>query len=149
MRTGAKDLFEFVLAGGAMAELAAAAMFRQVVEGVRWVHSLGVCHRDLKLENILLNSDGNGPGRAVMFNQLQRFNSKHVFYGCFILMRGRIKAFQPLVKYPVFANMGFTIGDFANRDPIPQKRPSQRRLGCLELQFGNSIRLEQSYYNKN
>eukprot|EP01052_Picozoa_sp_SAG31_P021307 SAG31_NODE_1641_length_7664_cov_3.789954_4_plen_253_part_00 len=53
-----RDLFEHVAARGRIEEAEAAAMFKQVAEGVRWVHSLGVCHRDLKLENILLSSDG-------------------------------------------------------------------------------------------
>ena len=52
-----KDLFDHVSNRGAMSEQEAAGMFKQVAEGVRWVHGLGVCHRDLKLENILLHSD--------------------------------------------------------------------------------------------
>ena len=51
------------------------------------------------------------------------------------------KAFQPLVDYPGFFYRGFTIEDFAKRDPIPEKRPPQRFLGCLELQFENPPRL--------
>jgi hypothetical protein len=57
-----------------------------------------------------------------------------------------VKAFQPSREYHGFFYRGFTIEDFAKRDPVPQKRPPQRFLGCLELQFGNSARLEQSYH---
>jgi protein-serine/threonine kinase len=32
--------------------------FKQIVEGVRYLHSMGVSHRDLKPENILIDSDG-------------------------------------------------------------------------------------------
>ena len=60
-----------------------------------------------------------------------------------------LKTFQPLIEYSVFFYRGFTIEDFAKRDPVPQKRPPQRFLGCLELQFGNSARLGQSYSGKN
>lgn len=33
--------------------------FKQLVEAVSYCHSQGVCHRDLKLENLLLDDDGN------------------------------------------------------------------------------------------
>ena len=43
-------------------ELRAAALFRDVCEGLDYVHSLGIVHRDIKLENILIGPDG----RAVL-----------------------------------------------------------------------------------
>jgi hypothetical protein len=65
------------------------------------------------------------------------------------LKRTRLKAFQPLVEYPVFLYRGFTIGDFTKCHSTPQKRPPHRCLGRLELQIGNSVRLGQSYRGKN
>lgn len=38
-----------------LTEMTAASLFAQLLEGVRFCHSLGVCHRDLKLENLLLS----------------------------------------------------------------------------------------------
>ena len=34
-------------------------VFKQILEAVRYVHSSGYAHRDLKLENILLDSSFN------------------------------------------------------------------------------------------
>mmetsp|Transcript_9100 Transcript_9100/g.26417 ORF Transcript_9100/g.26417 Transcript_9100/m.26417 type:complete len:407 (+) Transcript_9100:89-1309(+) len=38
-----------------LTEMTASRLFEQVLGGVRFCHSLGVCHRDLKLENLLLS----------------------------------------------------------------------------------------------
>ncbi|XP_044440233.1 serine/threonine-protein kinase SAPK10 isoform X2 [Triticum aestivum] len=38
-------------------------LFRQLVSGVSYCHSMQVCHRDLKLENILLDGSCAGPPR--------------------------------------------------------------------------------------
>lgn len=35
----------------------AKSIFRQLVEGVRYCHQQNICHRDIKLENILVNED--------------------------------------------------------------------------------------------
>ncbi|KAG3063020.1 hypothetical protein PI124_g18929 [Phytophthora idaei] len=38
-------------------------LFLQIVRGVRWLHSNGIAHRDLSLENVLLSrSNGDGDG---------------------------------------------------------------------------------------
>ena len=33
-------------------------MFRQIISGVDFLHSMGVAHRDISLENILLDAEG-------------------------------------------------------------------------------------------
>lgn len=57
-----RDLFDQVLrrleAGSRVSETEAAAWFGQILQGVAFVHGMGICHRDLKLENVLLHSDG-------------------------------------------------------------------------------------------
>ena len=48
------ELFEFVIKKNGLAEAVSAPLFAQLVDAVRTAHSLGIAHRDLKLENVLL-----------------------------------------------------------------------------------------------
>ena len=52
------DLFDYIIdgnrTGGGIPESIIRNIFLQVLRGVNHLHSNGVCHRDLKLENILL-----------------------------------------------------------------------------------------------
>lgn len=51
------ELFERIVKAGRFSEDEARYFFQQLISGVDYCHSSGVCHRDLKLENTLL--DGN------------------------------------------------------------------------------------------
>lgn len=53
-----RDLFAQVAARGRIDESDAAKWFGQILQGVVFVHGMGICHRDLKLENVLLHSNG-------------------------------------------------------------------------------------------
>lgn len=59
---GGGDLCTFVQKHGAIGEASAKLWFRQIVEGVRFLHSNNIVHRDIKPENILLARDGTGAG---------------------------------------------------------------------------------------
>lgn len=50
------DMFELVSARGRLAEPVALHYFAQIIAGVAYCHHKGVCHRDLKLENLLLDA---------------------------------------------------------------------------------------------
>jgi len=56
----ASDLLEFVKQLGAVPEKTARELFRQLVEAVMQLHSLGIIHGDLKLPNLLVICDTQG-----------------------------------------------------------------------------------------
>lgn len=51
------DLMDFVAAHGAVGEEAAREITRQVLEAIEYVHRMGISHRDLKPDNILIAKD--------------------------------------------------------------------------------------------
>lgn len=51
------DLMDFVAANGAIGEDATQVITRQVLDGIAYVHRMGISHRDLKPDNILIMQD--------------------------------------------------------------------------------------------
>lgn len=51
------DMFTHIFNNGKLNEKQAQKMFAQLVSGVSYLHSKGIAHRDLKLENLLLDSN--------------------------------------------------------------------------------------------
>lgn len=56
---GAGDLLTYVRKRRRLREDVAKHLFKQVVDGLRYCHSRGILHRDIKLDNILLTSGGD------------------------------------------------------------------------------------------
>lgn len=53
------ELYEFLNDRKVLSDAEARRIFRQVVAAVYYIHKYKICHRDLKLENILLDEKGN------------------------------------------------------------------------------------------
>lgn len=51
------DLMDFVSANGAIGEEATQVITKQILKGINYVHKLGISHRDLKPDNILIMQD--------------------------------------------------------------------------------------------
>lgn len=56
---GGGDLLTYVRRRRKLKEDIAKFLFRQIVLGLQYIHSKGVLHRDIKLDNILLTSEGD------------------------------------------------------------------------------------------
>ncbi|KAK2191769.1 hypothetical protein NP493_46g07043 [Ridgeia piscesae] len=56
---GHGDLLEYIKLRGAIAEEKAKVLFYQLVSAIEYLHSISIIHRDLKCENILLDSENN------------------------------------------------------------------------------------------
>merc|ERR1719326_2393085 len=53
------ELFSRVINAGALTEEEARPYFTQLLQAVQYMHQQGVVHRDLKLENVLLDAQNN------------------------------------------------------------------------------------------
>jgi serine/threonine protein kinase len=53
------ELFDYVAQNDHLSETESRSFMRQIVSAVDYMHRSGICHRDLKLENILLDAYGN------------------------------------------------------------------------------------------
>jgi len=53
------ELFEYISENQYLSEEESAKFFLQLLDGVQYLHNLHIVHRDLKLENLLLDQNGN------------------------------------------------------------------------------------------
>ncbi|OTB01819.1 hypothetical protein M426DRAFT_265536 [Hypoxylon sp. CI-4A] len=51
------DFYSYIARAGRLSEMEGIYFFRQILSALEYVHSFNICHRDLKLENILVTDD--------------------------------------------------------------------------------------------
>ena len=53
------DLLNYVRKRRKLTEKNAKFLFKQIMQGIAYMHTIGIVHRDIKLDNILLDGHGN------------------------------------------------------------------------------------------
>lgn len=53
------ELFDYLIKRGRLGEKEAIQYFRQIIDGINYLHQFNICHRDLKPENLLLDFNKN------------------------------------------------------------------------------------------
>ena len=61
------ELFNYVLEKKNLSEDESRIIFQQIIDAVYYLHQIGVCHRDLKLENILFSSKNKDKIKIIDF----------------------------------------------------------------------------------
>lgn len=61
------ELYDYLSERKVLAEEEARRIFRQIATACYYCHKHKICHRDLKLENILLDEDNNAKVKSVTF----------------------------------------------------------------------------------
>ena len=52
------ELFDYIVKNQRLKEVEACKFFQQIISGIMYLHELGIVHRDMKPENLLLDYDG-------------------------------------------------------------------------------------------
>eukprot|EP01129_Flabellula_baltica_P012193 TRINITY_DN5468_c0_g1_i1.p1 TRINITY_DN5468_c0_g1~~TRINITY_DN5468_c0_g1_i1.p1 ORF type:complete len:468 (+),score=99.73 TRINITY_DN5468_c0_g1_i1:340-1743(+) len=76
------ELFDFVVSKGRLSEEIAGVIIKQLLEGVQYMHSKGIAHRDLKLENILLTDTEDLTIKISDFGLSKDFSSDVMITAC-------------------------------------------------------------------
>lgn len=79
------EIFDHLVSNGRMKEEEAARVFAQIISAVDYCHCNGVCHRDLKAENLLLDGDMN----IKVSDRDSSYDRKHRNFTSFSISVGR------------------------------------------------------------
>lgn len=67
-----KELFQYISKQGPIQECFGVKIFQQICSAVKYLHSIGISHRDIKTENIMIDEDFNA--KLVDFGLAKQFS---------------------------------------------------------------------------
>jgi serine/threonine protein kinase len=128
---------------GALPEEEARAYFRQVVAAVQHCHSRGVCHRDLKLDNIMLMRDGVtvkvtdfGLGKDWQIHSAPKSQVGTLYYMAPETLSGRVSCYLPspvdvwslgVIMY-VLCRCTYPFGPYGSTASVQEQRDIRLRI---------------------
>ncbi|CCG84346.1 protein of unknown function [Taphrina deformans PYCC 5710] len=111
------ELFDYILAHRYLKDPTACKLFAQLISAVQYLHLSGIVHRDLKLENLLLDRNRNivitDFGFANTFNVARPLNEAATTEACGLNKHGQIPAdlMQTSCGSPCYAAPELVVGD--------------------------------------
>ena len=131
MATG--DLLEQIMEQGPLSEAEAKKIFSAVVKAIEYCHSKNVAHRDLKLENILLNASGEA--KVTDFGFCSSADLSSTFCGSMVYAAPEIM--QAVSYEPIKADM-YSLGVIlyalvCGKLPINMSFPASVSAECQKL----------------
>lgn len=102
-----KTLLDILLKSGPLTELNASRIFKQIVQGVKYIHDSMIVHRDLKLENILISNDydtdiKSSPSSPSSSSPLSSLGSSNLYKS------GNINSPSNIIGIPKISNFSFS-----------------------------------------
>ena len=90
-----RELDDFIIhAERGLKEDKSKALFYKIIKGVESIHEKGICHRDIKLENILLDGNFN-PKIADFGNAIENASNLNDFFGSYPYFPPEMLEFKP------------------------------------------------------
>ena len=90
-----RELADFIIhAERGLKEDKSKALFYKIIKGVESIHEKGICHRDIKLENILLDANFN-PKIADFGNAVENASNLNDFFGSYPYFPPEMLEFKP------------------------------------------------------